>query len=268
MSPRGETEPSPVRLSANLGFLWTELDLPDAVRAACDAGFAAVECHFPYDVDPGRVRDALDETGLPMIGLNTRTGEGELGLTAVPGRSDEARSLIDQAITYAGAVGCANVHVMAGRAEGPEARSTYVHNLTYAALAGAAAGVGILIEPINRRDMPGYFLSEVELAAEVVEEVAANAAPGSEANVAVMFDCYHVQIAQGDLLRRFEAHRPVIGHVQFAAVPSRHEPDRGEIDFSWLLPQLYAAGYDGFVGAEYRPAAATGDGLGWMRAFG
>lgn len=267
MSTSDVTGQSAVRLSANLGFLWTELELPDAIRAAGRAGFAAVECHGPYEVDPGRVRQALDETGLPMVGLNTPAGPGENGLAALPGRTDEARAAIDRAITYAGAVGCANVHVMAGRADGPEARSAYVDNLTYAALSGAAAGVGILIEPINQRDMPGYFLSEVELAAEIVGEVAANAAPGTDGNVAILFDCYHVQIGQGDLLRRFEAHLPLIGHVQFAAVPSRHEPDQGEIAFRWLLPQLYAAGYDGFVGAEYRPASSTEDGLGWMRVF-
>ncbi|MDH3681831.1 MAG: TIM barrel protein [Acidimicrobiia bacterium] len=268
MNTSGQSASHEVKLSANLGFLWTELELPAAIRAASAAGFAGVECHFPYDADPGRVRDALDETGLPMIGLNTRTGEADIGLAALPGRTNEARAAIDQAITYAAAVGCANVHVMAGRASGTEARAAYVDNLTYAALTGGAAGVGILIEPINQRDMPGYFLSEVETAAEIIHEVDGNAAPGTERNVAIMFDCYHVQITQGDLLRRFEAHMPLVGHVQFAAVPSRNEPNESEVDFGWLLPQLYAAGYDGFVGAEYRPTTTTDAGLGWMEAFG
>ena len=259
-----------VRFSANLGFLWTELALPDAVRAAATAGFDAVECHFPYDIDPVEVRAALEETGLPMVGLNTRTGvagESEAGLAAVPSRQDDARGLIDQAVTYAAAIGCANVHVMAGRASGPDARSAFVENLTYAALSAANAGVGILIEPINQRDMPGYFLSSVDLAADIVAEVNANAAPSQPANVAIMFDCYHVQIIQGDLLRCFEQHAASIGHVQFAAVPSRGEPDDSEVDYRWLLPRLYDAGYCGHVGAEYRPASTTEAGLGWLSAF-
>lgn len=259
-----------VKLSANLGFLWTELALPDAIRAAATAGFDAVECHFPYDVDPIEVRGALDETGLPMVGLNTRTGvpgEAEAGLAAIPGRQDDARALIDQAVTYASAIGCGKVHVMAGRADGTEARATFVENLTYAALSAANAGIGILIEPINQRDIPGYFLSNVDEAAYVVAEVNGNAAPGQGANVAIMFDCYHVQIIQGDLLRCFERHLPAIGHLQFAAVPSRGEPDDSEVDYRWLLPRLYAAGYDGYVGAEYRPATTTVDGLGWMQAY-
>jgi hydroxypyruvate isomerase len=146
------------------------------------------------------------------------------------------------------------------RASGPEARATYLDNLAYAATTAAEAGIGILIEPINQRDMPGYFLSEVETAAAIIDEVGAD-------NLGIMFDCYHVQVTQGDLLRRFEAHLPLIHHVQFAAVPSRAEPDHGEVDYRWLLPQLWAAGYDGFAGAEYRPRSSTDDGLRWLDAF-
>lgn len=252
-----------MKLSANLGFLWTELPLPEAIGAAATAGFGAVECHWPYELDPTAVRAALAETGVPMVGLNTRRGDparpdpGDFGLAAVPGREAEARAGIDEAVAYAAAIGCANVHVMAGRAEGPDARRAFTANLAYAADQALPHGVGILIEPINSRDAPGYFLSRLEDAATIVAEVRAP-------NLTIMFDCYHLQIMGGDLLRRFEAHLPLIGHVQFAGVPDRAEPDRSEVDYRWLLPRMVEAGYTGWFGAEYRPAAATADGLGWL----
>ncbi|MCP4227660.1 MAG: TIM barrel protein [Actinomycetia bacterium] len=258
-----------VKLSANLGFLWAELPLPTAIRAAGAAGFDAVECHLPYDVDPGEVNEVLAETNLPMLGLNTRPGDpsaGGPGLSAIPGRNEEARAHITEAIGYAASIDCRHVHVMAGRAAGPEARTTYVDNLTYAAARAAEVGLNVVIEPINQRDIPGYFLSGVELAAAIVDEVGAD-------NLRIMFDCYHVQVTatlqghSGDLLRRFEAHLPLIGHVQFAGVPSRAEPDDSEVDYAWLLPQLWAAGYEGFAGAEYRPRTTTDAGLQWMAAM-
>lgn len=249
-----------VKLSANLGFLWTELALPDAIATAAAAGFTAVECHWPYDVSPDAVNEALASAGVPMVGINTRRGDparGDFGLAAVPGREAEAAAGIDEAVDYAAAIGCANVHVMAGRADGPDAHRTYLANLTRACERGAGCGVGVVIEPLNHRDAPGYFLSGLEQAAAVVGEVGAS-------NLGIMFDCYHLQIMGGDLLRRFEAHRPLVGHVQFAAVPSRAEPDDGEVDYRWLLPAMAAAGWDGWFGAEYRPATTTEAGLGWL----
>lgn len=252
-----------VKLSANLGFLWAERPLIAGIRAAAAAGFDAVECHVPFDVETEAVGAALEETGLPMIGINTRPGNaanGERGLAAVPGRVDDARSLIDEALAYGEAIGAHHVHVMAGVADGPAAYATFVDNLRYAAPLADASGLGIVIEPINRRDIPDYFLSDVETAAAIINEVEAD-------NVRIMFDCYHVQITQGDLLRRFVEHLPMIGHVQFAAVPSRAEPDQGELDYRWLLNRFESAGYNGFMGAEYRPAADTDSGLSWMTAF-
>ena len=247
------------KLSANLGFLWTELPLPDAIATAAAAGFTAVECHWPYDVAPDVVTGALAAAGVPLVGINTRRGgaPGDSGLAAVPGREAEAAAGIDEAVDYAAAVGCANVHVMAGRAEGPEAQRTFLANLTRACERAAPHGVGVVIEPLNHRDAPGYFLSGLEQAAELITGLGAP-------NLRIMFDCYHLQIMGGDLLRRFEAHLPLIGHVQFAGVPDRAEPDRGEVDYRWLLPALEAAGWSGWFGAEYRPAAGTDAGLGWM----
>jgi hydroxypyruvate isomerase len=259
-----------VRLSANLGFLWTDLPLPDAIRAAADAGFDAVECHFPYDVDPAAITAAVAQTGLPMLGLNTAPGStptGSSGLAAVPGHEPETRRLIDQAVDYAATIGCAHVHVMAGRASGPAARVTYLSNLEHAVSRADDADVRVVIEPINQRDMPGYFLSEVEQAADVIAEITGTPSTDPPAPLGIMFDCYHVQITQGDLLRRFEAHLPLIGHVQFAGVPQRGEPDDSEVDYAWLLTRFVAAGYSGYAGAEYRPATTTEAGLGWMQGL-
>lgn len=251
------------KFSANLGFLWTDLALPDAIRAAAAAGFAAVECHFPYDQDADAVRAALEETGVPMLGLNTVRGDlgaGEFGLSALPGRRDAARAAIDQALDYAARIGARNVHVMAGKAAGDEARATFIQHLTYAADRAGEAGIGILIEPINTRDVPGYHLSRVEDGAEVIAQV-------NRPNLRLMFDCYHTQIMQGDLTRRIEAHLSVIGHIQIASVPERGAPDGGEVAYDRLIPAIEALGYDGYFGAEYKPAGPTADGLGWLNAY-
>lgn len=252
------------RFSANLGFLWTELALPDAIRAAARAGFDAVECHFPYSVAQDDVNAALADSDLAMLGLNTVRGDvqaGDFGLSAIPGREVEARAAIDEAIDYAARIRCRNVHVMAGRsARLAGARETYVENLAYAAGRAARHGVGVLIEPINHRDVSDYFLFEVEQAAAIVTEL-------GESNVKVMFDCYHTQIMQGDLLRRLEAHLNLIGHIQIAAVPSRAEPDEGEVAFDRLIVEVDRLGYDGFIGAEYKPRGSTEEGLNWLRAM-
>lgn len=248
------------RFSANLGFLWTEIGLPDAIRRAHRAGFAAVECHWPYDEDSGAVRDALAETGLPMLGINTRKGPdaGDFGLAALPGREAEARAAIDEAFAYGAAIGASAVHVMAGKSLGIDgAAAVFEANLRHACDLAAAHEMTVLIEPLNHRDAPGYFLVGIENAAAVIERL-------GRPELKIMFDCYHTQITQGDLLRRFEAHQPMIGHVQIAAVPSRAEPDEGEVAYDWLLPQIDRLGYDGFVGAEYRPRAGTDEGLGWL----
>jgi len=245
-----------MQFSANLGFLWTELPLPAAIRAAARAGFAAVECHWPYQVPVADVMAALAETGLPMLGLNTARGaHGEFGLAALPGRQAEARAAIDEALAYAAATGTRAVHVMAGKAEGAGARAAFVTNLRHAAL--AAPDRTILIEPLNPRDVPGYFLNTTAQARAIIEELALP-------NVKLMFDCYHVQISEGDLCQRLTTLLPLIGHIQIAAVPSRAEPDRGEVDYRFVLDHIAGLGWQMPVGAEYRPAAGTEAGLGWI----
>ncbi|MEM0922921.1 MAG: TIM barrel protein [Pseudomonadota bacterium] len=252
-----------MKFSANLGFLWTDRDLPVAIRAAKAAGFDAVECHFPYDQPPDAVTEALAETGLPMLGLNTVRGDlaaGDFGLSALPGRVDEAHAAIDQAIAYATQIGAAQIHVMAGKAEGQAARAVYRDNLAYAADRAAEEGRGILIEPINTRDVPGYHLHFAEDGAEIVSSLGRD-------NLRLMFDCYHTQIMQGDLIRRIQALLPVIGHIQIAGVPDRGEPDQGEVAYDRLLPAIAQMGYEGYFGAEYRPADSPEAGLGWLSAF-
>jgi len=247
------------KFSANLGFLWTELPLPDAIRAAKAAGFDAVECHWPYDTDAGAVAAALQETGLPMLGLNTRRGDtsaGDNGLAAIPGREAEAQAAIDEAFAYAEVIGCKAVHVMAGFADGPAAHDTFLANLRHAAEA-APTGMTILIEPLNRYDAPGYFLQTTEQAAEILRVL-------DVPNVKLMFDCYHVQLMEGDLTHRLSTLKPVIGHIQFAGVPSRGAPDQGEINYVHVFEHIASIGYARPLGAEYKPGAATETTLRWM----
>lgn len=254
-----------MRFSANIGFLWPDLPLVDRIHAAAKAGFGAVECHFPYDTDPEAVRRALAETRLGMLGLNTVPGDvasGDFGLAAMPGRETEARDAIEQAFDYASEIDAPNVHVMAGKSRGLDGgERCFRDNLAYAAERAARDARWVLIEPINLRDAPGYAIATVEEAAAVIGDI------GSD-RVRIMFDCYHLQIGGGDLLTRFTAHRDLIGHVQFAAVPSRGTPDRGEVNYPWLLPAIADAGYDGWFGAEYRPEGPTGATLGWMADYG
>lgn len=246
------------RLSANLGFLWNELPLPDAIRAAGAAGFEAVEFHWPYDVPVADVNAALAQTGLPVLGLNTQRGNpGENGLSAVSGREDEARRFIDESCAYAAQIGCGAIHVMAGFTDGkPEAENVFVQNLRYAAQIADKNGQTILIEPLNNRDAPGYHLCTADAALTTIKMVNAS-------NVKLMFDCYHLQIMQGDLAHLLEACLPYIGHIQIAGVPDRGEPDQGEVDYQWLLAHIDALGWDGYVGAEYKPRTTTQAGLGW-----
>lgn len=248
--------------SANLGFLFTELALPDRIRAAKAAGFSAVECHFPYDTPVAAVAAALEETGLKILGLNTVPGDvaaGDFGLAAVSGREIEARAAIEQAVAYGKAIGAANVHVMAGKTDGgAEADAVFRTNLAYACDLAATAGMNILVEPINQRDVPGYHLWSVDQAVALIDAL-------GRLNLKLMFDCYHTQIMQGDLISRIKAHLPKIGHIQIAAVPSRAEPDEGEVNFAWLVPAIRELGYTAPIGAEYKPRTGrTSDGLAWM----
>ncbi|MEL6966500.1 MAG: TIM barrel protein [Pseudomonadota bacterium] len=252
------------KFSANLGFLWTDRPLADAIRAAHAAGFDAVECHWPYGEPVQAVRAALSETGLPMLGLNTTRGDvagGENGLCGLPGREMDAQRSIVEAVEYADAIGAQAVHVMAGFATGEAAQNTFLSNLRFAVEQAADTEITFLIEPLNRYDAPGYFLQTCEQAVAIVDEL------GSQ-RVKLMFDCYHLQIMGGDLTRRLKACLPHIGHVQIAAVPDRGEPDRGELDYRHVLQTLQDVAYSRPIGAEYKPrSGSTDEGLAWMQTL-
>ncbi len=251
-----------IAFSANLGFLFTDHTLPDAIRAAKAAGFVAVECHWPFDTPVSKVKAALAETGLPMLGLNTRRGNvegGENGLAALPGREKEARAAIDEAIAYATEIGAGCVHVMAGFGEGAAANMAFIENLTYACGKADQLGLTILIEPLNRNDAPGYFLKTTDQAATIIEAVGAP-------NLKLMFDCYHVGRTEGDLISRLRTHLPIIGHIQFASVPDRGPPDGGEIDYGIVFAEIDQLGWATPLGAEYKPVGATEASLDWMKS--
>ena len=250
-----------MRFSANLGFLWTELSLPDAIRAAKAAGFDAVECHWPFDIPSADVKAALVETGLPMLGLNTRRGDlakGENGLAALLGREVDARAAIDEALSYADAIDAGAVHVMAGFAKGARAHDTFVANLEYAC--EHAGHRTILIEPLNRHDAPGYFLETTEQAKAIINDSGAT-------NLKLMFDCYHVGRTEGDLTTRLADLLPIIGHIQFASVPDRGAPDQGEINYPSVIRKITDLGWALPLGAEYRPKGSTQAELGWLETL-
>lgn len=249
------------KFSANLGFLWAELSLPDAIHAAKAAGFDAVECHWPYDVPAADVRTALHATGLDMLGLNTRRGDpkqGDNGLSALPDRTQEARDAIDEALAYAVEINASCIHVMAGFSDGPTAHNAFVSNLRYATTLAKADGITILIEPLNAYDAPGYFLKTTQQAREIIQEVAVP-------NLKLMFDCYHVQLTEGDLTHRLQNLLPIIGHIQFASVPDRGTPDHGEVNYDHIFDVIAKLGYAGPLGAEYKPVGPTGKSLSWIK---
>ncbi len=249
-----------MKFSANLGFLWTELTLPAAIHAAGDAGFDAVECHMPYATPAEDVAAALAATGLRMVSLNTRIGdrEGDFGVAAVPGREDEARRYIDEAIEYAQAIDCAAVSVVAGKSgRTAEAESVYRSNLAHAAERAGSSNITVLIEPLNTNVAADYHLVSADAGVETIEAVGAP-------NLKLMVDCFHTAIMHGALEPVFERVVADVGHVQFASIPDRAEPDSGEVDYGTFLPWLVELGYTGPFGAEYTPAAGVADGLGWI----
>ena len=249
------------RFSANLGFLWNDLPLPQAIHKAKAAGFDAVECHWPYDIDPVDVSAALSETGLSMLGLNTSRGDaGMFGLTACPDQTEKARQAIRAAINYAAATSTSSVHVMAGLAEGDAAAATFISNLGFACDLAAAHNITILIEPINTQDVPGYFLHHTDQAADIITAVGA-------ANLKLMFDCYHVALMEHDVIARLKVMMPYIGHIQFAGVPDRGAPDQGTVDYQKVFTAIADLGWNQPVGAEYKPGGVTDESLGWLEKY-
>ena len=253
------------RFAANLGYLFTERPLLERIDAAAAAGFKAIELQFPYDVPAAAVKAAIQKNKLAILGLNTPPGrEGEFGLAAVPGREKDWQALFNRSFDYASEIGASAIHCLAGKVapeQRPAADRAFIENLAVAADRAAARNINLLIEPINGRDRPNYFLNHVEHAASVIAKV-------GKPNIRMQFDFYHVQIVGGDLIHRLEKFLPVIGHLQCAGVPSRHEPDEGEVNYPAVFQAVDNIGYRGWIGAEYRPRGRTEDGLGWARQYG
>jgi hydroxypyruvate isomerase len=254
------------RFAVNLAYLFTERPLLERFGAAAAAGFKAVELQFPYDQSPAAVRAEIEKHGLTQLGVNTAVGarEGDSGLAAVPGREAEWEAVFRQALDYTVAIGGRAIHCMTGKVppeQRPAAEKVFVANLQRAADLAKDKNVTLLIEPINTRDRPNYFLSRVEQAADIIGKV-------GRPNVKIQFDFYHVQVMSGDLLKRFEAHQPLIGHVQIAAVPTRAEPDEGEVNYPAVFEALDRFGWSGWTACEYKPRARTEAGLSWGRKYG
>ncbi len=250
------------KFSANLGFLWSELPLLERIDAAARAGFRAVELHSPYDHDAAVVGRRCRDAGVALLGINTdiTADPRDRGCAAIPGRGADAQALIDKGLAFVEAAGGTALHVMAGFVppEDHEAGTVaLLHSLDYAAPRADRLGLTILLEVMNPRDMPGYFYRSIEEARALVDAI------GSP-RIRLMFDCYHIAILQGDVISRLRTQMPAIGHVQIAAVPSRAEPDEGELSYPAIFRELDTQGYDGWVGCEYRPRAGTDQGLGWL----
>lgn len=261
------------RFAANLSMLYTEHAFLDRFAAAAADGFGGVEYLFPYAWDAGEIAARLKDAGLAQVLFNAPPGDwdaGERGIACLPGREAEFRAGFEQALAYARALRCPRIHVMAGIApEGMEHSrllACYHARLAWAAGQAMPEGVQVLIEPINRRDFPGYFLARQDEAHAVVQAV------GSP-NLKVQMDLYHCQIVEGDVTMKIRQYLPGgrVGHVQIAGVPERHEPDEGELDGGHVLRVLdevaTACGWQGWVGCEYRPRAGTREGLAWLRNF-
>jgi hydroxypyruvate isomerase len=255
------------RLSANLNYLFNEVQLLDRFAAAAKVGFRAVEYQFPYDYDKQVLAGRLREHGLDMVLMNLPAGDpqaGDAGIACDPGRVQEFRDGVEEGIDFAGALGCPRLNCLAGIAPpGVDASrlfETFVENLRFASERFAGAGLDLLIEPINTRDRPGFFLSRSTEAMKVIDAVGAD-------NLYLQFDVYHTQIMQGDIVKNFEAHRERIGHVQIADNPGRHEPGTGELNFPFILAAFDDLGYRGWVGCEYAPSTGTDASLVWARAY-
>ncbi len=250
------------RFAANLSFLFTELPFLDRFAAAADAGFAAVECLFPYDHPPEAIARRLEQCALTAALFNIPAGDwtrGERGFAALPDRVGDLQAAVRQALVYADVTAVRRLHLLAGLADpaSPVHRDAYRRAVVWTAEQVAPRGITLTLEPINSRDIPGYFLNDFTLALQLIDEMALP-------NVRLQFDIYHRQLLHGDVTMALRSLLPVVGHIQIAGVPGRHEPDAGELNYPFLFAELDRLGYDGFVGCEYRPRGSTRDGLGWF----
>jgi hydroxypyruvate isomerase len=255
------------RFAANLSMMYNEYPFLDRFSAASDDGFRAVEFLFPYEYAPDEIRARLKAYGLTQALFNAPPGDwskGERGIASIPGREDEFKRSIATALEYARVLGNRRLHVMAGLIAPDEDRArhreTYVKNLAWAAGQAAGEGIMLVIEPINTRDIPGFFLNRQDEAHAICKETGAT-------NLKVQMDLYHCQIVEGDLAMKIRKYLKGVGHIQVAGVPERHEPDVGELNYPYLFDLLDHLGFDGWIGCEYKPRAGTSAGLGWAKPW-
>ncbi|MEX0730137.1 MAG: hydroxypyruvate isomerase [Aquisalimonadaceae bacterium] len=253
------------RFAANLSMLFNEHAFLDRFDAAARAGFKGVEYLFPYDFSPAELKDALRQAGLEQVLHNLPGGDwgaGERGIACHPERRTEFREGVDRAIEYASALGCKQLNCLAGiqpaNVDAHEARQTLVENLAFAAGKLEREGIRLLAEPINTRDIPGFFLNRTKQALDIFDEA-------GSANLWLQYDIYHMQIMEGDLARTMEQNLGRIAHLQLADNPGRHEPGTGEINYAFLFDHIDRIGYKGWIGCEYKPAGTTLEGLDWLR---
>lgn len=253
-----------LKFAANLSLMYNEHDFLNRFAAAAADGFKGVEFLFPYDHPAEEIRRRLDDNGLKQALFNAPPGDwagGERGIASLPGREDDFRRSIDTALDYVRVIGNPTLHVMAGLSvagvDRARQRAVYMHNLAHAADEAAGMGVTVVIEPINTRDIPGFFLNRQDEAQAICSEL-------DKPNLKVQFDLYHCQIVEGDLATRLRRDMARIGHIQVAGVPERHEPDTGEVNYDYLFTVIEDLGYSGWIGCEYRPAGATSAGLKWF----
>jgi hydroxypyruvate isomerase len=256
------------KFAANLSFIFQEVEFLDRFAAAAECGFKAVEYLSPFDHPLKVIAEQLNRHGLEQALFNMPPGDwaaGERGIGALPGREQEFRDGVETALVYARATRCRILHAMAGvfpaGLDRAQAECTYLANLRYAADRLAAEGITLVIEPINTRDIPGYFLNTTSQAMSIIERV-------GHPNIKLQLDLYHVQIMEGDLAHRVRALAGQYPHIQIAGNPGRHEPDIGEINYPFLFDLLDEIGYAGWIGCEYRPKGETKAGLGWARRYG
>ena len=255
------------KFCANLTMLYTEVDFLDRFQAAANSGFKGVEYLFPYPYSKEQLAERLDQYDLKQILHNLPAGDwakGERGIACLPDRVGEFQDGVGRAIDYAKALGCPQVNCLAGIAPKnvtPEKlRETFVANLRFAADKLKAAGIRLLIEAINTRDIPGFYLNRTQQAVDIIEEV------GSD-NLWVQYDIYHMQIMEGDLAPTIERHFKRIAHLQLADNPGRNEPGTGEINYPFLFGFVDRLGYNGWIGCEYKPKTTTLEGLGWIKPY-
>jgi len=255
-----------IQLAANLSMLFCEVPFIERYSRAAVAGFKGVECLLPYDHAPANLARELRSNQLTQVLINAPAGDwagGDRGFAALPGHEQRFRCSLAQALPYVDALELRQIHVMAGIAPCRDAtcRKTYLSNLEYAARLLESRGVTVLIEPLNPRSVPGYFLNDFEDARLILREL-------SGANVRLQFDIFHRQILHGDVVKGLRELLPSIGHIQLAGVPDRHEPDEGELSVPFLFKTLSQLNYAGWVGCEYNPRGTTEEGLVWMARCG